>query len=110
MLKPGGQLMFNTFEKTFMDDAYNELDNGKWRKYDNRKSISPFYWHENPFAEYESLLKSLGFVNCHFSKGVFKAQYSETAFDGESSIIIRYSSIKNYNAVFKLFTFGDYSL
>lgn len=83
MLKPGGQLMFNTFEKTFMDEVYDEFDNGKWGKYDNRKAMSPFYFYENPFAEYKALIKNLDFVDCHYNTGTFTVRFTQKAFDGK---------------------------
>lgn len=87
MLKPGSQLMFTAFEKLFIDEVYDHLDNGKWSKYDNRKAISPFYFHDDPFMEYQNLFRNLGFINCHFSEGEIAAQYSEKAYDGKHIIV-----------------------
>lgn len=65
MLIPGGQLIFLALEKSSIDFAYDLLDEGKWRKCNNRQSISPFYRSENPKKEYENIIKSLEFVDCH---------------------------------------------
>lgn len=82
MLKPGGQLFFNAFEKLFADDAYIELDKGKWSKYNNRKSVSPFYKSENPTKEYGRIMEELGFVDCQMFVEPFEEILPEKAFEG----------------------------
>lgn len=86
MLKPGGQLFFIAFEKLFADEAYDELDQGKWLKYENRKAISPFFNSENPLKEYETVIKDLGFVDCHMFIEPFKDRLPEKAFEGMFNI------------------------
>lgn len=99
MLKPGGQLFFTAFEKIFFDEVYEKMDQGKWSKYHNYKAISPFYKSKYPLKEYESIIKSLGFVDCHMFTEAFTPQMSEKSFEGKwSSIYYRYSdkqTIKN---------------
>lgn len=82
MLKPGGQIMFHTLDKMFTEEAYEKLDQGKWKKYQNRKSNSPFFSSEDPMKEYISLIESLGFIDCHFSQQRFIAQLGEKEFEG----------------------------
>lgn len=82
MLKPGGQLFFIAFEKLFADEAYDRMDQGKWKKYNNRKAISPFYNSENPMKEYESLLNELGFADSNIFIEPFKDMLPEKAFEG----------------------------
>lgn len=83
MLKPGGQLCFHAFEKVYTDEAYNKLDEGKWKKYNNRELISPFFKSEDPLKEYETLIKDIGFIDCHFDKIHFACSYKEQDFDGK---------------------------
>lgn len=83
MLKPGGQLFFNTLDKTYIEEAYDILDQGKWKIYNNYKAHSPFYTFENPFKEYETLIKSLGYVDCHIFLEHFKTQLPEGSFEGK---------------------------
>lgn len=83
MLKPNGQLLFNVFDFTVLDEPYEKLDKGKWRKYNNRNSNSPFYKCENPMKEYETLIKSFGFDDCHFHLEPLVFQVPEDIFDGK---------------------------
>lgn len=82
MLKPGGQLFFNSFQKLITDEVYEKLDQGKWSKYNNRERISPFSKSENPLKEYENVIESVGFVDCHIFPGSFTRRISEQYFDG----------------------------
>lgn len=84
MLKPGGQLFFNAFEKICTDDVYEQLDQGKWSKYNHGKAISPFYTSDNPVKEYEKVIKSVGFEDCHFFSECYKARMSEEFFKGSN--------------------------
>lgn len=88
MLKPGGQLFFNGFEKLFADDAYIELDKGKWAKYNNGKAVSPFYTSENPTGEYERIIKELGFVDCQIFVEPFEDTLPEKAFEGNVLVLL----------------------
>lgn len=82
MLKPGGQFMFNAFKEVFTDEAFEKLDQGKWKKYHNYKAISPFYKYENPLEEYKKCIQSVGFEDCHIRTENFKIQFLEENFDG----------------------------
>lgn len=82
MLKPGGQLIFHAFGKTAVDEAYDILDRGKWVKYNNRKSISPFYECENPKQEYENVIRSVGFVDCHIYAENYVPRFLKQSFEG----------------------------
>lgn len=83
MLKPGGQLFFNAFQKVFTDDVFERLDQGRWSKYDHAKGISPFYEFDNPVKEYENVIKSVGFVDCHIFTQSYKPGMSEAFFKGK---------------------------
>lgn len=85
MLKPGGQLFFHTLDKTFLEEAYDVLDQGKWSKYNNRKSHSPFYSSEDPLNDYQILIRNLGYVDCHISSEHFKANLPKESFEGNSN-------------------------
>lgn len=91
MLKPGGQFFFIAFEKSCIDDAYEMLDRGKWIKYNNRKSISPFYSFENPLNEYETVIKSLGYVDCHLFLEYFKPRLSVKSLEGRYMSLLQYT-------------------
>lgn len=62
LLKPGGQLIYTTFEHLPMDEAYEKLDETKWGKYQHSKYISAFWKSENPLNDYRELTKEVGFV------------------------------------------------
>lgn len=61
ILKPGGQLIFTTFDRLPMDKAYEELDKSKWKKYQHFRAMSPFWNSTNPFEDYKNLTKVVGF-------------------------------------------------
>lgn len=61
LLKPGGQLVYITFERTPMDVAYEELDKTKWRKYNHSKAMSAFCKNKSPREEYQKLMSEIGF-------------------------------------------------
>lgn len=82
MLKPGGQLFFNTFEINPMDDAFELLDKGKWAKYNNSRSLSPFHNSENPLEQYMELIKNLGFRNVHIFSENHTGTFDEKTFNG----------------------------
>lgn len=82
MLRPGGQLFFNAFAKVPQDDVFDILDKGKWGRYENWKSHSPFYNHTDPRQSYEDLIKDIGFVNCHLFKESTVTYFSEPECDG----------------------------
>lgn len=83
MLKPGGQFMFTAFEEVFTDEAFEKLDQQKWKKYHNYKAMSPFYKCCNPLEEYKKCIESVGFVDCHIYSENFKIQCREDSFDGK---------------------------
>lgn len=83
MLKPGGQLVFNTFAKGYWEEAYDTLDRGKWSKYNNRKSNSPFYASEDPLTGYQILISNLGYVDCHIIEEPYKPLMSKESFEGK---------------------------
>lgn len=83
MLKAGGQFMFNAYEEIYTDEAFEKLDQGMWKKYNNEKAISPFYWSENRLEEYKNLINDVGFVDCNVSSQNFKIQCSLTTFEGK---------------------------
>lgn len=83
MLKPGGQVFFNVYEKPFTDEAFEMLDKGKWNKYDNWKAISPFYFCDNPMKEYEKVLKSTGFIDINIFSEHFALRISESSLEGK---------------------------
>lgn len=88
MLKPGGQLFFSAFEKVFTDDVFERLDQGKWSKYNHEKAISPFYKYDNPAAEYENVIKNVGFEDCHIFTETYKPRMSEEFFKGNSKLLL----------------------
>lgn len=85
MLKPGGQFFFVVFGEICTDDSYIQLDKGKWRKYNHRNSISPFFGYENPKEEYKKIAESLGYVDCHCHVENFYPKFSEKSFEGKLS-------------------------
>lgn len=87
MLKPGGQFFFTVFEKTPLDEVYEKLDEGIWSKYHNREANSPFFKYEIPSKEYENLMKSTGFENCHVYSEHFAPLLPEKAFEGNVCIL-----------------------
>lgn len=90
MLRPGGQFIFNAFEEVFTDEAFENLDKGKWRKYENFKALSPFYKFQNPLEEYRKLVEELQFVNCPIYSENFKMQFLKEDFDGNFSPTLKY--------------------
>lgn len=83
MLKPGGQLVFNGFENMFTDEVYDRLDRGKWSKYYNRHSVTPFYFCKSPEKEYEHLIESVGFVDCFITTEHVIPTLSQSLFEGK---------------------------
>lgn len=83
MLRPGGQLYFNAMGKLPQDVVFDKLDKGKWAKYDNWRSHSPFHDHSDARKGYEELLREIGFVDCHLSEELFITYHPEEAFKGE---------------------------
>lgn len=83
MLKPGGQLVFFTFEKMPADSAFDALDQGKWSHYNNGIAISPFYRCDDVIVEYQNVIKSVGFGDYHIFKQPFKLKPTERVFEGE---------------------------
>lgn len=63
MLKPGGQFFISTFEESPLDQAYEILDYGKWRKHNHRRAISCFYKHKNALDELTNIIVQEGFLD-----------------------------------------------
>lgn len=61
LLKPGGQLIFTTFERLPMGEAYEKIDKTKWKKFHHSKILSPFWESKSPFTEYKELTLRIGF-------------------------------------------------
>lgn len=81
MLRPGGQLYFCTFAKLIHDEVFDILDKGKWGKYDNWKSHSPFYSHSDPKHGYEELVTEIGFVHCQLFEESVTTYYTDESFN-----------------------------
>lgn len=92
MLRPGGQLFFHAFGKTVLDEAYTMLDRGKWAKYNNRKSISPFFESEDPKQEYEKVIESVGFVDSHVFAEDYVPRFTKKSFEGRMLLITPFRS------------------
>lgn len=82
MLKPGGQLFFSAFVRTFKDEAYDKLDKGTWSKYNNSKYKSPFHYSADPKKYYDKLISSLRYDECHLSLEVIQVPFSEKSLEG----------------------------
>lgn len=91
--------MFNAFEEIYTDEAFEKLDQGKWRKYNNEKAISPFYWSENRLKEYQNLIKDVGFVDCHVSSQNYRTQSSLSAFEGKFIIYGYISFLRGMSSI-----------
>lgn len=101
--------MFIVFLKVPNDEAYDALDRGKWAKYNNRKSNSPFYRCENPSKEYEKVIQSVGFVDVHLHVESVTPQLPEKSFDGK--YIVRFSkSFSNFFTTLVVFCYPYISL
>lgn len=61
ILKPGGQLIYTTFDRLPLDEPYKKLDNTKWKILQHSRVLSPFSISENPFEEYKNLTREVGF-------------------------------------------------
>lgn len=77
MLRPHGQLFFNAIAKVPQDEAFYNLDQGRWRNYENCKSFSPFYGNADPMKCCEKLLEDIGFVDCHLYQESFTTLHTE---------------------------------
>lgn len=64
LLKPGGQILLCTFEKTPIDPVYEKLDKGIWSKYEHWKVYSTFY-KRNAVEEYKKIIEGAGFKDCN---------------------------------------------
>lgn len=82
MLKPGGQLVFLAFQNQCNDEAYEQLDDGKWCKYNSRRGTSPFYNAMNVEKEYRDLIKGVGFVDSHIFTESYIPQMHEDFLEG----------------------------
>lgn len=103
MLKPGGQFIFNVFEELVVDEAYEKLDQGKWRKYNNVKGISPFYKCKNKLNEYEKIVANVGYVDCHIFWEKFEDQQPLNVFEGK--VPTKYlPTFQNNSESYKLFS------
>lgn len=65
MIKPGGQFFISTFEESPLDQAYEILDYGKWRKHNHRTAISCFYKRQNALDELKKIILQEGFVELY---------------------------------------------
>lgn len=84
LLLPGGQVFFNAITKTPIDEAYDNLDKGKWGKYENWRAHTSFHNDEDPKLQYEYLLGNVGFSDCQLFKETFTILYTEESFEGNS--------------------------
>lgn len=81
MLKPGGQFFFLIFSKTYLDDTFDRLDDGKWIKYNHRSSISPFYKCKDPLNEYKAVMEEVGFVDYQLFEEPYTTPIPEKSFE-----------------------------
>lgn len=66
-MKPGGQLIYTTFERLPVDEAYDKMDKTKWCKYQHSRFMSSFCRSENPFEEFKKLTLEIGFQEDKFA-------------------------------------------
>lgn len=83
MLQPGGQFFFNVFEYNPVNDGYVKMDQTKWVKYCNSKSLSPFHDSNDVKGEYTKLFKQVGFKDSHIYDNPSEFFFSEEAVNGE---------------------------
>uniref|UniRef100_A0A6P7G8F3 Juvenile hormone acid O-methyltransferase-like n=2 Tax=Diabrotica virgifera virgifera TaxID=50390 RepID=A0A6P7G8F3_DIAVI len=62
MLKPDGQILLTYTDETSADEVYQDLSvHPKWKRYDHKQLMSPFFMTENAFDEYRKLIREAGF-------------------------------------------------
>lgn len=63
MLQPGGQFFICTFCESPIDSVFEQLDNGRWSKYENFRAISAFYKSESVVEKFRNIIDEVGFKN-----------------------------------------------
>ncbi|XP_072389959.1 juvenile hormone acid O-methyltransferase-like isoform X1 [Diabrotica undecimpunctata] len=64
MLKPGGSVFLNFFERIPVDGMFHNLrSHPKWGKYRQEDAISVYYYTQNPKEEYRKDIEAAGFKN-----------------------------------------------
>lgn len=61
LLKPGGHLIYSTFEHLPLNEAYENLDKTKWGKYNHSNFISAFWKRQDPLEDFRKLTQRIGF-------------------------------------------------
>ncbi|CAG9838417.1 unnamed protein product [Diabrotica balteata] len=79
MLKPGGSVFLNFFERIPVDGMFHNLrSHPKWGKYRQEDAISVYYYTQNPKEEYRKDIEAAGFKNYVYNdeihQHVFKSE------------------------------------
>uniref|UniRef100_A0A6P7GK52 Juvenile hormone acid O-methyltransferase-like isoform X2 n=1 Tax=Diabrotica virgifera virgifera TaxID=50390 RepID=A0A6P7GK52_DIAVI len=79
MLKPGGSVFLNFFERIPVDGMFHNLrSHPKWGKYRQEDAISVYYYTQNPKEEYRKDIEAAGFKNYVYNneihRHVFKSE------------------------------------
>lgn len=68
ILKPGGWMFLNIFERSPLDDLFEQISkNPKWSDYGQDEIISKYYYSENPQKEYKKDIDAANFKDYHFN-------------------------------------------
>ncbi|XP_028145595.1 juvenile hormone acid O-methyltransferase-like [Diabrotica virgifera virgifera] len=79
MLKPGGSLFLNFYERLPVDMMFHNLrSHPKWGKYHQEDAVSVYYYTQNPKEEYRKDIEAAGFKNYVYNnenhRHVFKSE------------------------------------
>uniref|UniRef100_A0A6P7GBQ4 Juvenile hormone acid O-methyltransferase-like isoform X1 n=1 Tax=Diabrotica virgifera virgifera TaxID=50390 RepID=A0A6P7GBQ4_DIAVI len=75
MLKPGGSVFLTFFKHTPVDYLFHKMrHHPKWRKYNQERMVSTYYYAENPREEYRKDIEAAGFKDYIYTveKGSYK--------------------------------------